>query len=76
MKYRATFSIDFEAFDQPELKQRRQEFAEWHVAFERTFGPAALTIKERRPRLSPRTPAPLAVWEGAPVRPRTDEGDV
>lgn len=76
MKYRATFSIDFEAFDQPELHKRRQEFAEWHAAFERKFGPAALIIKERRPRLAPRTPAPLAVWDGAPVHPPTDESDV
>lgn len=76
MKYRATFSIDFDAFDQPELKQRKQELAEWHSAFERKFGPAALIIKERRPRLAPRAPAPLAVWEGTPVCPTADESDV
>ncbi|MBL0968331.1 MAG: hypothetical protein IBJ02_04405 [Brevundimonas sp.] len=76
MKYRATFSIDFDAFDQPELKQRKQEFAEWHSALERKFGPAALTIRERRPRLAPRAPAPLAAWEGAPAHRRTDKGDV
>lgn len=76
MKYRATFSIDFDAFDQPELKQRQQEFAEWHSAFERKFGPATLTIKERRPRLAPRAPAPLAAWEGVPARARADESDV
>jgi len=76
MKYRATFSIDFEAFDQPELKHRKQEFLEWLEAFERRFGPTTLTVKERRLRLAPRARAPLAVWEDAPVRPRTDEGDV
>lgn len=76
MKYRAVLSIDFEAFDQPELRRRKQEFLEWLEAFERRFGPTTLTVKERRPRLSPRTPAPLAVWEDAPVRLRTDEGDV
>lgn len=76
MKYRATFSIDFEAFDQPELRKRRQEFAEWHAAFERKFGPAALIIKERRPRQGPRTPAPLAVWEGMMAHARPGESDV
>ncbi|GAA0627783.1 hypothetical protein GCM10009422_26020 [Brevundimonas kwangchunensis] len=64
MKYRAIFSIDFDAFDQPELRQRKQEFAEWLVALERGFGPTVLTVKERRPRLGPRARAPLDVWDG------------
>lgn len=76
MKYRATFSIEFDAFDQPALKQRRQEFAEWLGAFERRFGPTALIIKERRPRLAPRAPAPLAVWEGTSADPGAEECDV
>jgi hypothetical protein len=64
MKYRATIALDFDAFDQPELRERKQELAEWVQAFEQRFGPAALVVKERRPRLAPRAPAPIEVWDG------------
>jgi hypothetical protein len=70
MKYRATITIDFEAFDQPELMRRRQSLCEWLFDFEQGVGPATLTIKERRPRLRPRAPAPHLVWDGsAPTAP-------
>ncbi len=64
MKYRATVTLEFEAFDQPALNQREEELAEWLEGFERRFGPAILTIKARRPRLYPRAPAPHRVWDG------------
>lgn len=65
MKYRATIALEFEAFDQPALRDRKQELAEWLQAFEQRFGPAALTVKERRPRSAPRAPAPSEIWSGA-----------
>lgn len=64
MKYRATVTFEFDAFDQPALKQREQDLAEWLAAFEQRFGPAVLTIKVRRPRTRPRAPAPRLVWDG------------
>jgi hypothetical protein len=62
MKYRATISLEFEAFDHPELRRRECDLAEWLEAFERRFGPATLVVKERRPRRAPRAPAPTQVW--------------
>jgi hypothetical protein len=64
MKYRATISVEFDAFDHPELHQRTQDMTELLKAFEAPFGPVVLTIKERRPRRLPRASAPLQVWAG------------
>jgi len=62
MKYRAVISLDFDAFDHPELRRREQELGEWLRAFEDRFGPASLVVKERRPRRRPRIAAPIQVW--------------
>jgi len=64
MKYRAVITLEFDAFDCPELRQRARELAEWTDAFDRRFGPASLVIRERRPRRGPRASAPAQVWPG------------
>lgn len=64
MQYRATISLEFAAFDQPELSRRQEDLAQWLDAFQQRFGPASLVIKERRPRRVPRVPAPTEVWVG------------
>lgn len=65
MKYRAVITLEFDAFDCPELRQRERELAEWTEAFDRRFGPASLVIRERRPRRAPRASAPVQVWTGS-----------
>lgn len=65
MKYQATISLEFEAFDHPELLERERDLADWLVAFEKRFGAAVLVVKERRPRRGPRAPAPAKVWTGS-----------
>jgi hypothetical protein len=64
MKYRATISFEFDAFDHPELRRRTAEMGDWLRAFEERFGPATMVVKERRPRRSPRVRAPDQVWTG------------
>jgi len=64
MKYRAVITLEFDAFDCPELSQRERDLAEWAEAFTRRFGPASLVIRERRPRRAPRAPAPDRIWPG------------
>lgn len=64
MKYRATISLEFEAFDHPELSRRTHELSEWLKGFEQRFGPATMVVKERRPRRLPRAPAPAQTWAG------------
>lgn len=68
MKYRAVISYEFDAFDQPELRRRKLELAEWLAGFEQRLGPADLVVKERRPRRSGRAPAPARIWGGTPGR--------
>ena len=68
MKYRATISLEFDAFDHPELSQRTDQLIEWLKEFEQRFGPATLVVKERRPRSLPRAPAPAQIWAGGEER--------
>lgn len=65
MKYRAVISWEFDAFDQPELRQCKDELAGWLSGFEQRFGPASMVVKERRPRRSRRAPAPLSIWDAS-----------
>lgn len=64
MKYRATISIEFDAFDHPQLRERTTEIAEGIKVIEARFGHVVLVVKERRPRRLPRAPAPQQVWSG------------
>lgn len=64
MKYRAIISFEFDAFDHPELRQRKHDLTTWLKTFEDHFGPASMVVKERRPRRAPRVPAPPQVWAG------------
>lgn len=62
MKLRATISIDFEAEDAIEARSKKREIESRLMALRGTYEGLSLVVTERRPRLRPRAPAPVAVY--------------
>lgn len=63
MKLRATISIDFEAEDVIEARNKRRDIEAQLAALNGVYDDLSLVVTERRPRTRPRAPAPVAVYQ-------------
>lgn len=65
MKYRAVITIEFDADDQLELVGKKREISALIAEVPQHCYGVEARFSERRPRLSPRAPAPSGIWDAS-----------